>query len=95
MKEWKLAKKLKDNEITSKDNEITSKDNENTKPKKLKDNENTNYKFWQFTANYMKELMKLLEINHLITTPYHPMCNGLVENFNGTLKQMLRRLCAE
>ena len=49
----------------------------------------------QFTANYMKELMKLLEINHLITTPYHPMCNGLVENFNGTLKQMLRRLCAE
>lgn len=23
------------------------------------------------------------------------MCNGLVERFNGTLKQMLRRLCAE
>ena len=28
----------------------------------------------QFTADYMKELMKLLEINHLLTTPYHPMC---------------------
>ena len=47
----------------------------------------------QFTAEYMKELMKLLEINPLITTPYHPMCNGLVENFNGVLKQMLRKLC--
>ena len=49
----------------------------------------------QFTAEYMKELMKLLEINHLITTPYHPMCNGLVENINGVLKQMLRKLCTE
>ena len=49
----------------------------------------------QFTADHMKELMKLLEINHLLTTPYHPMSNGLVENFNGTLKQMLRKLCSE
>lgn len=23
------------------------------------------------------------------------MCNGLVEKFNGTLKQMLKRMCAE
>ena len=49
----------------------------------------------QFTSQYMKEGMNLLEINHLMTTPYHPMCNGLVESFNGTLKQMLRRMCAE
>ena len=60
MKEWKLAKKLKDNEITSKDNENTKpkklKDNENTKPKKLKDNENTNYKFWQ------QEQQKVMEM---------------------------------
>lgn len=49
----------------------------------------------QFTGNYLKELMKLLEVKHLVTTPYHPMCNGLVENFNGVLKQMLRRLCNE
>ena len=29
------------------------------------------------------------------TTPYHPMCNGLVENLNGILKCMLKRLCSE
>lgn len=34
-------------------------------------------------------------LRQLTTTPYHPMCNGLVERFNGTLKQILRRLCAD
>ena len=29
------------------------------------------------------------------TTPYHPMCNGLVEKFKGTLKKMLKRPCNE
>ena len=49
----------------------------------------------QFTSQYMKEVINLLEISHLMITPYHPMCNGLVESFNGTLKQMLRRMCDE
>lgn len=31
----------------------------------------------------------------LKTTAYHPICNGLVEKFNGTLKSMLRKVCAE
>ena len=31
----------------------------------------------------------------MMTSPYHPMGNGLVESFNGVLKQMLHRLCAE
>ena len=30
----------------------------------------------QFTANYMQELVEILEMKHLIYTPYHPMCNG-------------------
>ena len=49
----------------------------------------------QFTAECMKEVSRLLGIRRLTTTPYHPMCNGLVERFNGTLKLMLKRLCAE
>ena len=49
----------------------------------------------QFLSDVMKEVSRLLSINRLVTTPYHPICNGLVERFNGTLKQMLKKLCAE
>ena len=49
----------------------------------------------QFTSGVMKEVSRLLSIKQLTTTPYHPACNGLVERFNGSLKQMLKRLCAE
>ena len=48
----------------------------------------------QFTSELMAETSRLLSFRQLTTTPYHPMCNGLVERFNGTLKQMLRWLCA-
>ena len=49
----------------------------------------------QFTSELMAETSRLLSFRQLTTTPYHPMCNGLVERFNGTLKQMLRWLCTE
>ncbi|KAL7631477.1 UNVERIFIED_CONTAM: hypothetical protein RMT77_018226 [Armadillidium vulgare] len=49
----------------------------------------------QFTSKCMMEISNLLKIKQLNTTPYHPMCNGLVEKFNGTLKTMLKRLCRE
>ena len=50
----------------------------------------------QFTAEVMKEVSRLLSLQQLTTTPYHPICsNGLVERFHATLKQMLRRMCAE
>ena len=49
----------------------------------------------QFTAEVMKEVNRLLSLQQLTTTPYHPMCNGLVERFHATMKQMLRRMCAE
>ena len=39
----------------------------------------------QFTGEVMKEVSRLLSLQQLTTTPYHPMCNGLVE----------RRMCAE
>ncbi|GFN90481.1 Zinc finger protein [Plakobranchus ocellatus] len=43
----------------------------------------------------MKEVCRLLGIKQKTTTPYHTMCNGLVERFNATLKTCLRRLCSE
>ncbi|XP_042149961.1 uncharacterized protein LOC120847418 [Ixodes scapularis] len=48
-----------------------------------------------FTSELMREVSRLLSMKHLLTTPYHPMSNGLVERFNGTIKQMLRRMCQE
>ncbi len=49
----------------------------------------------QFLSGVMKEMGRLLSMSQLVTTPYHPMCNGLVERFNGTLKAMLKKMCAE
>ncbi|XP_064649953.1 uncharacterized protein LOC135501648 [Lineus longissimus] len=49
----------------------------------------------QFVSDLMKEVSRLLSFSQLTTTPYHLMCNGLVEKFNGTLKSMLRRMCSE
>jgi len=49
----------------------------------------------QFLSSVIKDVSRLLSMNQLVTTPYHPMCNGLVERFNGTLKTMLKRMCAE
>ncbi|GFR89833.1 zinc finger protein [Elysia marginata] len=43
----------------------------------------------------MKEVCRLLGIKQKATTPYHPMCKGLVERFNATLKTCLRCLCGE
>ncbi|XP_038059124.1 uncharacterized protein LOC119730344 [Patiria miniata] len=49
----------------------------------------------QFTPDVMKEVSRLLSIRQLTTTPYHPACNGMVERFNASLKNMLKRMCAE
>ena len=38
----------------------------------------------------MQEVSRLLSIKGLTSTPYHPICNGLVERWNGTLKSMLK-----
>ena len=40
----------------------------------------------------MKEVTRFFSIKQLTTTPYHPMCNGMTETFNGTKKSMLKRL---
>ncbi|XP_061195167.1 uncharacterized protein LOC133203392 [Saccostrea echinata] len=40
----------------------------------------------QCTSSLMEEVSRLIS-----TTPQHPSCNGWVERFNGTLKQILKR----
>ena len=49
----------------------------------------------QFTSQMMDEVRRIMSVEHLPTTPYHAMANGLVEKFNGTLKSMLKKMCAE
>ena len=49
----------------------------------------------QFTSSLMHEVCHLILMKQLTTTTYHPMCNGLVERLSGSLKSMLKRICAE
>lgn len=46
-------------------------------------------------SHIMCSLCKVLKIQHLHTTVYHPQTNGLVDQFNGTLKNMLHRCTQE
>ena len=49
----------------------------------------------QFMPECMQEVSRLLSIKGMTSTPYHPICNGFVERWNGTLKSMLKRLCQD
>jgi len=48
-----------------------------------------------FVCEAMKVVYRVLSIQNLTSSLYHPQCNGLVERFNGTLKSMLKKLCVE
>ena len=43
-------------------------------------------------SRVMKDLCKLMKIAQLRTSVYHPQTDGLVERFNQTLKQMLKKV---
>ena len=50
----------------------------------------------QFTSGLMREISRLLSVRQITTRGcYHPMTNGMVKRLNGTLKQMLKRVCAD
>lgn len=45
-----------------------------------------------FMSNVMKAFCQLLKVKQIRTSVYHPQTDGLVERFNKTLKQMLRKM---
>lgn len=49
----------------------------------------------QFMSSVMKRFNSLLQIKSINTTPYNPRCNGTCENFNKTLKEMLRKISSD
>lgn len=48
----------------------------------------------EFVNNLNEQLMKLTNTKHRITSAYHPQSNGLVERFNQTVQNSLRKSCA-
>ena len=46
----------------------------------------------QFMSAVMTRFNQLLQIKSIATTAYNPKCNGSCENFNKTLKQMIKKI---
>lgn len=47
-----------------------------------------------FTSHVIPRLNELMGVRGVLTTPYHPEANGMVERVNGTLVGILRKLAA-
>ena len=45
-----------------------------------------------FMSVLIQEVGRLLQISKLRTSPYHAVCNGLCEKFNGVLVKMLKHM---
>ena len=53
-------------------------------PETILSDQGTNYQ-----AALISELLELLDVRRVRTSPYHPECDGLTERFNRTLKTMI------
>ena len=49
----------------------------------------------RFTSEMMREVYRLLNVQQSVTTPYHAMGNGVVQNFNKTIKNLLKKVASE
>ena len=49
----------------------------------------------QFTSSLMREFLKMNNVTHNLSTPYHPQTNGLVERQNRTMLALLKGFCLE
>jgi len=49
----------------------------------------------EFRSELLSEVCKLLEVDKLHTTPYHPQTNGCIERFHLTLNRMLGKVVCE
>ncbi len=49
----------------------------------------------QFTAKFFQHVCLILGVENLLTTSYHPQCNGQVERFNRTILDALRHYVAD
>ena len=59
-------------------------------PREIQSDQGTN-----FVSAVMKHVYRLLGINKLTATPYHPEASGLVERLNSTILSMLRKYVHE
>ena len=59
-------------------------------PKEILTDQGTN-----FMSKLLTELYRMLHIQPIHTSPYHPQTDGLVERFNRTLKAMLNKLVGD
>ena len=48
----------------------------------------------QFTSKLFEEFLAMMEVAHVLTAPYHPRSNGLVERANRTIIATLRLQCS-
>ncbi|CAM4678617.1 unnamed protein product [Leuciscus chuanchicus] len=59
-------------------------------PKVIQTDRGTN-----FTSKMFEQILKELDINHQLSSAYHPESQGAIERFHQTLKTMLRSYCVE
>ena len=50
---------------------------------------------FQFTSDMMQEVYRLISVKQSTTSPYHAMGNGIVENVNKSLKNLLKKIASE